>query len=48
MLVTLRFDNPFLGASTYEGTVNNPAFSVATTILEGGSDASVLYTLMGP
>jgi hypothetical protein len=44
-LVTLNWDNPFVGSSVYTGTVNNPSYSVATDIVQDGNNASVIYTL---
>ncbi|HEX2224742.1 MAG TPA: hypothetical protein VHN15_11110 [Thermoanaerobaculia bacterium] len=45
ILTTLNWDNPFAGSSSYFGNVNNSAYTLTTTIVQDGNNASILYTL---
>jgi hypothetical protein len=44
-LVTLNWDNPFVGSSSYGGSVNNPAFILTTNVVTPGNNSTVIYTL---
>ena len=44
-LVTLNWDNPFVGSGTYTGNGTNPSYSVNPDLVQDGNNASVIYTL---